>query len=428
MLNENIRQQVKNPSVLVFFISTLFMVFFSIQAIQNWPSQWAQMVITLACILPALALTIRNWTSIVQNKKWPVEGKFISIIVILGTLNICFSEDRMASFKGMGLFLISGILVFGVSFFLFKSRQTQKAFLYLCSFSFIALSVYGLFEFSQQMNIPGKRILLFSANPIPAGSLLILLSIGPMSLLASSKSNWARLFWVFSLLTGALLITLIAQRGPALAMIVIVFFMAGGKRKGIWLFTLVALTLVGIGHQLSDRIPSQLKNELLRKETILVRMEFYHIALEVIREKPIFGLGFNSPISRFIPSDYEPKIYPAGGGDNSFTNMVSGVHVFDNMALCFLGETGGFFTMAYIGLGLYLILNIFIFRKHHSENYAKTLLIIGVLAGFAVHSLTFDSLKNPHLNWIFHSLLGLIARNHVRDNGCNTFKNHHSEV
>ena len=212
-------------------------------------------------------------------------------------------------------------------------------------------------------------------------------------------------------------------------MIVIVFFIAAAKRKGIWLFTLVALILVGIGYQLSDRIPSQFKNELLRKETILVRMEFYHIALEVIREKPIFGLGFNSPLSRFIPSDYEPKIYPVGGGgDNSFTSMVSGVHVFDNMALCFLGETGGFFTMAYIGLGLYLILNILIFRKHHAENHVKTLLIIAVLAGFAVHSLTFDSLKSPNLNWIFHSLLALFARNHVIDNGCNTLTKHHSEV
>ena len=108
--------------------------------------------------------------------------------------------------------------------------------------------------------------------------------------------------------------------------------------------------------------------------------------------------------------------------------MTNGLHVFDNMALCFLGETGGFFTMAYIGLGLYLILNILIFRKHHSENHVKTLLIIAVLAGFIAHSLTFDSLKNPHLNWIFHSLLALFARNHVIDNGCNTLTKHHSEV
>jgi O-antigen ligase len=427
MPNKNIQQQVKNLSVVVFFISTLFMVFYSIQAIQSWPSQWAQMVITLACILPALVLTIRNWPSIVQNKKWPVEGKFILIIIILGTLNICFSENRIASFKGMGLFLVSGILVFGVSFFLFKSRQTQKAFLYLCSFSFIALSVYGLFEFTQKMGIPGERILLLSANPIPAGSLLILLSIGPMSLLATSRSNWTRLFWVFSLLTGALLITLIAQRGPALAMIVIVFFIAAAKRKGIFIFTLVALILAGIGYQFIDRIPSQFKNELLRKETLFIRMEFYHIALEVIQEKPIFGLGFNSPLSRFIPSDYEPKIYPIGV-DNSFTSMISGVHVFDNMALCFLGETGGFFTMAYIGLGVYLILNILVFRNRHSENYVQILLIIAVLAGFIAHSLTYDSLKYPHLNWLFHSLLALIARNYVTDNGSNTIENHHSEV
>ena len=189
----------------------------------------------------------------------------------------------------------------------------------------------------------------------------------------------------------------------------------------------MALILVGIGYQLTDKVPSQFKNELLRKETLLVRMEFYHIALEVIQEKPIFGLGFNSPLSRFIPSDYEPKTYPIRG-DNSFTGMVSGVHVFDNMALCFLGETGGFFTMAYIGLGIYLILKTLVFRKRHSENYVQTLLIIAVLAGFIAHSMTFDSLKNPHLNWIFHSLLALIARNYVTDNGSNTFENHHSEV
>ena len=145
-------------------------------------------------------------------------------------------------------------------------------------------------------------------------------------------------------------------------MIVIGFFIAAGKRKGILIFTLAALILAGIGYQIIDKVPFKSKKELLRKETLLIRLEFYHIALEVIQEKPIFGLGFNSPLSRFIPSDYQPKTYPIGG-DNSFESMVSGVHVFDNMALCFLGETGGFFTMAYIGLGTYLIL----YKKNRGE-------------------------------------------------------------
>ena len=39
--------------------------------------------------------------------------------------------------------------------------------------------------------------------------------------------------------------------------------------------------------------------------------------------------------------------------------------------------------------------------------HASLLLI--VVAGFIVHSMTFDSLKYPHLNWLFHSFLGLMA-------------------
>jgi len=137
-------------------------------------------------------------------------------------------------------------------------------------------------------------------------------------------------------------------------------------------------------------------------------MEFYHIAIEILKEKPIFGLGFNSSLSRFIPQDYKPKTYPANGKD-SFQSMIAGVHVFDNMALSFLGESGGFFAMAYAGLILYLMIIVFHSVKSNSHDKVQTLLVLVVLAGFITHSMTFDSLKYPHLNWIFHSLLGVIA-------------------
>ena len=127
-------------------------------------------------------------------------------------------------------------------------------------------------QFIQQINIPGTKIMLFSSNPIPAGSLLILLSIGPIVLLAKAKNNGYRLLWVFTLLLGALLITLIAQRGPALAMILMAFFLAAIKRKGIWIFALVALVLVGIGYQLADKVPPQFKKALLKKETLPLRL------------------------------------------------------------------------------------------------------------------------------------------------------------
>ena len=415
MLNNDIRVSEKKLPIAVYFLCTLFIVFFSVHAIQNWQPHLAQSAIILACILPAFIVLAYNWSSLIKNKTWPVEFKIVLVLTILGMLNICFSENQLASLKGMSLYLMSGILVFSISYSLFDNKQTQMRFFYLCSFCFIILLGFGTYEFIQQIYASGKRILLFSGNPIPAGSLLILLSIGPLVLLGKSKSNWQRIFWVFCILSGAFLITLIAQRGPALAMVIMAFFLAATKRKGIWIFTLVALVLVTTGYQLADKVPPQLKNELLRKETLLVRMELYNIALDVIKEKPIFGLGFNSSLSRFIPDDYQSKIYPTDQ-TYSFQSMVAGVHVFDNMALSFLGEMGGLFTMAYLGLGVYLLINVVtVLRKPTLLDNMQVILTLVVLAGFTAHSMTFDSLKYPHLNWIFHSLLGLIARHKVTD-------------
>lgn len=406
---DDIRQSGKNFSALVYFVSTFFMVFFSVHAIQQWPPYLARVTIASACILPILLVFMENRLTLAQWGKWPVEIKFVLIIVFLGTLNICFSENPSASLKGMSLFLFSGILIFGVSFFVFHSEQTQKSFIYLCALFFICLMVYGFFECFKNINTPGQNIFLFSANPIPAGSLFILLSIGPLTLLAKSKNNWQRFFWILSLLLGVSLITLIGQRGPVIAITIMVFFLTATKRKGIWVFTLTALLLTGIGQQLSEKIPTEIKANLLKKETLLVRLEFYHVALDVLREKPIFGVGFNSSISRFIPRDYKTKVYP-DDKKVSFYQMTLGVNVFDNMALSLLGETGSLFTVIYFAFGLYIFKVLLTSRKSKMYDKTQTFLILIVLAGFLSQSMIYDSLKNPHLNWIFHSILGLIAR------------------
>jgi hypothetical protein len=385
-----------------FFFSTLFMVFFSVHALQKWSSLLAQVTISLACIFPAIVVLFKVRSDLIGNKKWPIEIKFVLIIVVLGILNICFSENQLASFKGMGLFLMSGILVFSTSYFLLNSKQTQNYFFYLCSFCFVVLLVFGTFEFIQQIHIPGKRILLFSTNPIPAGSLLILLSIGPLVLTKQADNRWKRIFWISCLLAGILLIVLIGQRGPILALIVMVFVRAMVCRKGAWVLILVVLFLVSIGYQLRDNIPLSYKSQLLKIETVLVRIEFIHITLDVVKEKPLFGLGFNSSLSRFIPFDYERKVYPQYNTYN--------MRVFDNMLFSFLGEMGGLLTLAYTGLFAYVLININLRQNGKTNALTHASLILIVIAGFFINSLTFDSLKYPHLNWLFHSLLGIIAR------------------
>jgi hypothetical protein len=408
-INSRVGQWIKNFAIYTYLLSTLFIVFFSVNAVQNWPSLWAQGAISLACIVPAIVVLFKVGPDLIWKKKWPVEMKFVLIIVVLGFLNICFSESQFDSFKGMGLFLMSGILVFSTSYFLLNSKQTQNYFFYLCSFCFVVLLIFGTFEFIQQIHIPGKRILLFSTNPIPAGSLLILLSIGPLVLTKQADNRWKRVFWISCLLAGILLIVLIGQRGPVLALIVMVFVRAMVCRKGAWILILVVLLLVGIGYLLRDNIPFSYKSQLLKIETVLVRMEFIHITLDVVKEKPLFGLGFNSSLSRFVPFDYEPKVYPQHNKD-SFYGMTQGVRVFDNMLLSFLGEMGGLLTLAYTGLFAYVLININLRQNGKTNALTHASLILIVIAGFFIHSLTFDSLKYPHLNWLFHSLLGIMAR------------------
>jgi hypothetical protein len=156
-----------------------------------------------------------------------------------------------------------------------------------------------------------------------------------------------------------------------------------------------------------------LKEKLLKKETVLVRMEFYYIALDVLKEKPVFGLGFNPSLSRFIPVDYEPKIYPKDEAHSIFFSMAQGIYVFDNMFLSLVCEMGGLFALTYIGFLVYVLKNVGLVRSENANVRAHTSLLLIVVAGFLLNSLTFDSLKYPHLNWIFHSLLGLMAHSQV---------------
>lgn len=407
-INSRVGQWIKNFAIYAYFFSTLFIVFFSVHAVQKWPSLWAQGAISLACIVPAIAVLFKVGPDLIRSKKWSVEIKFVLIIVVLGLINICFSENQWESFKGMGLFLMSGILVFAVSYFVLNSRQAQEAFFYLCSFCFCVLLIFGAFEFFQQIRSSGEKILLLSSNPIPAGSLLVLLSVGPLFMFVQAEKKGGKIFWGSCLLAGIILIILIGQKGPVLALIVMAFVGIIGFRKASLVLILSALVIVGIGYQFKNDIPLQYKKQISKFETVLIRMEFYHVALDVVKEKPIFGLGFNSSLSRFIPSDYEAKIYSKQAG-YAFYGATAGIRVFDNMFLCFLGEMGGAFTLVYMGLFAYILKNIVLNRENSAFDRVQVSLLLMVIAGFFAHSMTFDSLKYPHLNWIFHSILGLMA-------------------
>ena len=85
------KTRINFPLILYSFF-TVFMVFFSVSAIHNWPDQFAQITITLACIITTLLVLMQNIPSSIPKKNWPKELKLVLIIMFLGVLNVCFSE------------------------------------------------------------------------------------------------------------------------------------------------------------------------------------------------------------------------------------------------------------------------------------------------------------------------------------------------
>ena len=109
---------------------------------------------------------------------------------------------------------------------------------------------------------------------------------------------------------------------------------------------------------------------------------------------------------RFIPIDYKSKIYPKDN-DLSFYHMTRGLNIFDNMILSLLAEAGGAFTVVYLSLLIYSIKCLFRNSKINGDVRLQNWFIFAILIGFFSHSMTFDSLKFPNLNWLFHSVLAL---------------------
>ena len=72
-------------------------------------------------------------------------------------------------------------------------------------------------------------------------------------------------------------------------------------------------------------------------------------------------------------------------------------------------ELGGLFSMVYFGGIIYLVVISFKQLRAPPQKDLVGMFIISVLVGFAVVSCTFDTLRYPQLNWLFHSLLGLLV-------------------
>ena len=383
-----------------FCLSTVFMIFYSISAVQIWPHPWNRISILTACFIPMLMVLVWKIPEWIYSKEFKKELVFILVIFILGILNIVFSENRAISLKVMTLFLVTGIGIFGVANCVMCTKFRQKFFLWLCWACLLALCVYGILEY-----INNKTINLLSFNPIPAGSLLILLIVGPL-LLFPASSKWLCLLQLLSVVFGIAVIVMIGKRGPILGLLGMVFLFPAmlPRRKAVWAIPLIAVILIGTGYKMQNYLPSSLTRSLIGDISLLYRMENYPFTGYVIQKRPVFGIGLHSPLNNYL-KNYKPKIVR----DESYLRYIKGKKTFENIILCGFVEMGSLFSLTYIALIIFLLRRIFLYVKKNPKEKMRAILFLTPLFGFFVHSMTFDSLIYPHLNWLFHSYLGMMA-------------------
>jgi hypothetical protein len=251
-------------------------------------------------------------------------------------------------------------------------------------------------------------VYLFSYNRLPGGALLILLFSGPMVLFLSSP-KWLRFLEMATIIFSIVIIVVfLGKRGPIIGLMAIAIFW-GFLHKGptSWVIPLIALVMVAAGYKMRNHLPSTLKRHLIVSKTSLNRLEHYFFAAHVFSKKPLFGIGLHAPLERYIV-DYRQKI-KLRQAERMYPLKVKRHNTLENILLCSIVEMGSFLFITYVVLIIYLLRNVFHHVRERPDQRLKAIVLLTPLFGFFVHSMTFDSLMYPHLNWLFHSLLGLMA-------------------
>jgi len=385
----------------VYCFSTFFVVIFSVQAISFWPPLVEKISIVLACLLPLGMVVFSRASNWIKTRTIPKEFVWLSIVFLLGVLSSILSEDMWGSIKAIVLFMLSGPLVFFVTRYLFESSKNQNIFLWIASLTMLILVLFGFYQ-----HFTSGIVYIFSRNPLPAGALLILLSAAPLVLLSQKPFLPVRFFLGFILLLCFVLIVYMGKKSHILAYTTLLIFLAAFIfRKQVKLILIVAF-LAAFGLFFSSTSISGYKNLDGFEESVSLRAENYFFGFHVFTANPFFGVGPNANFDPYF-ENYELK-FPNHFSKKYFSRYIKTENTFENIFIAFLVWFGGLFSIVYFG-GVFYILIFYLKNGPPFLMHNSGLFVVSVVVAFIAMSFTFDTLRFPNLNWMFHSLLGLVV-------------------
>ena len=352
-----------------------------------------------------ILVRIPTWFS---EKKVPKEVLWALLVFILGLISSLLSKNPWTSTKATVLFVTSGPFIFIATRFLFESTKNQKVFLLLTSITLLSLGFFGIYEHNyNNLKIGYQGILLFQENPLPAGALLLLLSASPLILLSRKQSTPLKLVLFLSLVFSAISILLLAKKGPILGLVVTLLFLLVLANRKYIIFLLGLIFITGSLLYFSDTTLSKYKRFFKLNSSVTQRAENYFFGFHVFKEEPIWGVGFKTDLTPYF-DDYDLK-FSDKKREYGYKQVLGWNHTFENIFMGFLIEMGSLFSIVYFGGVIYIVIVFFEkFRAPPEKNLAG-MFTIAFIVGFAAISCTFDTLRFPNLNWLFHSFLGLMV-------------------
>ena len=124
LISKKIIARYNNLIFNTFCLSTLFILIFSVKAIQSWPSLIGKVAILLACLLPATMIAFVQVPAYFREKKVPKEILWVFLIFILALTSSLLNDTPLISFKATGLFFVTGPFIFITAIYLFKSMRS----------------------------------------------------------------------------------------------------------------------------------------------------------------------------------------------------------------------------------------------------------------------------------------------------------------
>ena len=385
---------------------TYIVLLWSPNILGNYLSSWTQIVIFL---FPWLMLWLVYSWQVITERGHRLEILLMVSIIILGVVNTSLTGPTSRSIDNMRTFLLTGIFALWASLFLVNDRRRRQMFDWFCAGALgVILPVEILWWLAQRNTMPGA-FEIFTLHPIPLGTMIILLSPGAMRLIFSKNSTFKLLGWL-SVLMGIILIYHTHKRGTwiALAAMIAVWGLYLVRRRRYLVISILLAIAIIVPLEAQRRF-AHLNPNIARYASVLQRLELYNFALHVWKTHPFMGIGLRSFTHEKYLADYRLHNQEL----REFHQSVAKLQTFDNMLLTGLVEMGTVMTLFYLGLVLIILLKYCRRLRSLPQSSPLDWYRVVVLLGFAIHSLTYDSLLFPPVNWLFHVQLGIMAGYHA---------------